>query len=118
MADYIACDNKVDLNSLFLSLFSLNAAGHFVFRLDEEAAGDESPLTCDTKDEFWTLFRRAISLADDGKPALRVIITDVANGVTLQDLPCASGLKWQDAARSAFRITAAGEVAFNIVNIT
>jgi hypothetical protein len=118
MAEFYDCSTKVDIPTLLKSLIGVNAAGDYVFRIDSETGTNTDAVTCDTKDEFWALFRRAISLADDGLPALRVIITDDANGANTSLPACGVEEDWETMLRRCFVLTDQGEVAVNLVNIT
>ena len=127
MANFIDCTtNSFSFLTILASLFAeeqnlaLAETGQYGLRIVEKTADrDEEPISCNSKDSFMELFRQAIDLADDSKPALRVVITDRADGASLQDVPnCGDYESLELFARNAFIVTTDGEIAFNLENIT
>jgi hypothetical protein len=121
--DYITCDlnslTKVEVLKLLLDHPS--NCDHFVntWRTVDVTAdeGCESPIECTRDYEFWPMFLRCIALAPDGKPALRVIVTNYSQGARLTGLTCGDDLTFEDLLKTTFVITH-GYWAVNIANIT
>ena len=127
MADnFIDCTtNSFGLPTLLASLFAeqmtlaLTETGQYAFRVVTKTAGDSGVIACNTKDDFVELFHQALEMADDNKPALRVVITDRANGASLKDVPnCTDYESIGLMARNAFIYDSDGNVAINLANIT
>jgi len=127
MADnFIDCTtNSFGMPTLLASLFAevmniaLLGTGQYAFRVVTKTAGDSGVIVCNTKDDFVELFHQALEMADDNKPALRVVITDRANGVSLKDVPdCTDYESIGLFARNTFIYDSDGNVAFNLANIT
>jgi len=127
MANFVDCDsNGFGWLTLLAALFAeeqnlaLAATGQYAFRIVEKTADrDSDAIDCDTHDTFIHLFHRAMHTADDGKPALRVVITNRANGASLIDVPgCGDYESLDTLARRTFIMTTDGEVALNLANIT
>lgn len=127
MADFVDCStNSFGWLTLLASLFAeeqniaLAETGQYAFRIVEKTADRTAePIACNTKDDFLELFHRALDLADDSKPALRVVITDRANGASLEDVPnCTDYEDLRQFARNTFIMTDEDEVAVNLANIT
>ena len=127
MADFVDCTTKdfgwkVLLNALFAEEqnIALAETGQYAFRIVQKTADrDAAPISCNSKEDLETLFRRALDLADDSKPALRVVITDRANGAALEDVPnCTDYESLELFARNTFIMTTDDEVAVNLANIT
>ena len=127
MSDFVDCtSNGFGWLTILAALFAeeqnlaLAETGQYAFRIvQKEADRDTEAISCDTKDTFIELFHRAIETADDGKPALRVVITDRADGAALEDVPnCGDYEGLDQLARNTFIMTSDGEVAVNLANIT
>jgi len=127
MADFVTCTtNGFGWLTLLAALFAeeqniaLTETGQYAFRIVEKTADrDAEVISCNSKDDLITLFHRALDLADDSKPALRVVITDRADGAALEDVPnCTDYESLTLFARNAFIMTDEGEVAVNLANIT
>lgn len=129
MANFITCNTKLNgftLEVLLAALFAeeqniaLAETGQYAIRIVSKTADrDAEVISCDTKQSFMELFHQALHLADDGKPALRVVITDRADGAALQDVPnCGDYEGLELFARNAFIMTTDDEVAVNLANIT
>lgn len=127
MADFVDCNrNSFTIQTLLAALFAeeqniaLAETGQYAFRIVEKTADrDTDVIACKDMDSFWELLRQSIDLADDLKPALRVVITDRANGAALEDVPnCTDYEGLELFARNAFIMTSDGEVAVNLANIT
>lgn len=127
MADFVDCTtNGFGWQTLLAALFAeeqniaLTETGQYAFRISEQTADrDAEPISCNTKDDFLTLFHRALDLASDEKPALRVVITDRQSGYALEDVPnCTDYESLALFARNTFIMTTDGEVALNLANIT
>jgi len=129
MANFITCAQKLNgfpIEVLLAALFAeeqniaLAETGQYAFRIVSKTADrDTEAISCDTKQSFMELFHQALDLADDGKPALRVVITDRADGAALEDVPnCGDYESLELFARNAFIMTSDGEVAVNLANIT
>lgn len=127
MANFTDCNtNSFSLETLLYALFAeeqniaLAETGQYAIRIVEKTADRNSDaITCDSKDTWEELFRRAIDLADDNKPALRVVITNRSDGTALEDVPnCGDYESLELLARNAFIMTTDGEVALNLANIT
>ena len=111
--------NQIDMWTVVASLFAEEAGTHYPFRIVQKTFYAGQPIACDTKDSFEELFRRAIEIADDNKPALRVVIVDYPNGVGLDDVPpCVNSEDVEYMARRNFCITTEGDVAVFLANIT
>lgn len=127
MANFVDCNtNSFSMLTLLAALFAeeqnlaLAETGQYAFRIvQKSAARDSAPISCATKDSFVELFRQAIDLADDNKPALRVVITDRADGAALEDVPnCTDYEDLELFARNCFIVTTDDEIAVNLANIT
>lgn len=127
MADFINSNTtSFGWLTLLAALFAeeqniaLAETGQYAFRIVEKTADrDAEVISCATKDDFLTLFHRALDLASDDKPALRVVITDRLEGAALEDVPnCADYESLALFARNAFIMTSDDEVALNLANIT
>lgn len=130
MTDFISCTRNESYGFTFetvlASLFAeeqniaLAETGQYAFRIVEKTADrDAEVIACKDKDDFVELFMQSIDLADDLKPALRVVITDRANGAALEDVPnCTDHEDIRLLARNTFIMTTDGEVAVNLANIT
>ena len=127
MADFVDCtSNGFGWMTLLAALFAeeqniaLAETGQYAFRIVEKTADrDAEVIACTDKDTFIELFHRALDTADDDKPALRVVITDRANGAALEDVP--NSADQEDLilkARNLFIMTDEDEVAVNLANIT
>ena len=99
---------------------ALARTGQLAFRIVEKTADrDTEPIDCNNYATFLELWHQALHTADDGKPALRVVITDRANGASLVDVPvCGNAENIDLLARRTFIYTTDGEVAVNLANIT
>lgn len=125
MADAVVCTNKLDLNTILLSLFSNvdSLAGtetrENLGRIVSVTTGTTYPVACEGKDSLEELFKRAIVVADDGYIALRVVLTDYANGAGLSPAPyCGNPQSLEEMLRRCFIYDSNGDVAFNLANIT
>ena len=127
MADFVDCtSNGFGWMTLLAALFAeeqnlaLVGTGQYAFRIVEKTADrDAEVIACTDKDTFMELFHRALDLADDAKPALRVVITDREDGASLIDVPnCADQEDLVLKARNLFIMTDEDEVAVNLANIT
>jgi len=125
MADAVTCSNKLDLNTILLSLFSnvQSIAGtetvENVGRIVEVTNGRTYPIDCNNKDSLEELFKRALCIANDGYIALRVVNTDYAKGAGLAPAPvCGNPQGLVEILRRCFCIDDNGDVAFNVANIT
>ena len=127
MANFVDCSsNGFGWLSLLSALFAeeqnlaLAETGQYAFRIVQKTADrDTEAIDCNSHDTFIELFHRALHTADDGKPALRVVITDRANGASLEDVPNCGDYEGLDLlARQTFIMTTDGEVALNLANIT
>ena len=129
MADFYTCTSNLSaftVETLLMALFAeeqniaLAETGQYAFRIVEKTADRDTPvIACNDKDSLLELFRQAIDLADDGKPALRVVITNRADGAALEDVPnCTDAENLTLFARNTFIMTTDGEVALNLANIT
>lgn len=127
MANFVDCDEKgFGWLTLLAYLFNeeqniaLAETGQYAFRIVEKTADrDADAISCNTKDTFFELFHRALETADDGKPALRVVITDRSDGAALEDVPnCMDYEGLELLARNTFIMTDEGDVAVNLANIT
>lgn len=122
MTDYIDCTtNNIDIFTLIRSLFAQDASECHYLRVitTTEDATDCDPIDCLDWDTLQILFQRSIGLADDNKPALRIILDDFANGVGLEDVPdCGNQEDLVHLMRRAFVLDTNGEMAVNLANIT
>lgn len=127
MADLITCSNLsvFTWDDILRALFSeevtlaLAGTGQYAFRIVQKTAGDGDVIACSDKDTFKELFFRSIEIADDNKAALRVVITDRANGASLRDVPqCVNHEGLELMARLSFIYDSNGDVAVNLANIT
>lgn len=127
MADFVDCtSNGFGWQTILAALFAeevnlaLAGTGQYAFRIVQKTADrDTEPISCSTKESFLELFHMSIDMADDSKPALRVVITDRANGASLQDVPtCGDYEDLEFFARNSFIVTTDGEYAVNLANIT
>ena len=127
MADnFIDCTtNSFGLPTLLASLFAeqmtlaLVGTGQYALRVRTKTAGDSGVIVCSTKEDFVTLFHQAFEMGDDGKPVLRLVITDRADGASLKDVPdCANYESIGEMARRTFIYDSDGNVAINLANIT
>ena len=129
MADFYNCNNNLSafpIEVLLMALFAeeqniaLAETGQYAFRIVSKTADrDSTVIACKDKDSFVELFRQALDLASDGKPALRVVITDRLEGAALEDVPnCTDAESLELFARNTFIMTSDGEVAVNLANIT
>ncbi len=121
MARYIDCDTK---DYAFLTLLrglyaEVDADGLFGLRVVQATKAEGGVIKCTSKDSFLQLFRQAIDLADDAKPALRICIDDFANGAGLSDAnECDSFKSMELLSRLVFVYTTEDEVAVSLLNIT
>lgn len=99
---------------------ALVRTGQLAFRIVEKTADRTADaISCNDKDTFMELWHQALHTADDGKPALRVVITNRSNGASLVDVPvCGNVEDIELLARRTFIMTTDGEVAVNLANIT
>ena len=127
MANFVDCySNGFGWLTLLGYLFNeeqslaLAETGQYAFRIVEKTADrDAAPISCNTMDSLLELFHRSLETADDGKPALRVVITNRANGAALEDVPnCTDYESLEFLARNTFIMTDEGDVAVNLANIT
>lgn len=127
MANFVDCtSNGFGFLTLLAALFAeeqniaLAETGQYAFRIvEKEADRDAEPIACNSKDTFIELFHQALDLADDSKPALRVVITDRSDGAALEDVPnCTDYESLELMARNTFIVTTDGEIAVNLANIT
>lgn len=132
MADFVNCNRNestgFDFGTLLRALFAeeqnlaLAETGQYAMRIMDMTASvdrDSAVISCNTEDDFRMLFHRSIGLADDGKPALRVVITDREDGASLEDVPnCTDHEDLDQFLRNAFIMLDDDEVAFNLANIT
>ena len=122
MTDYIDCTtNNIDFFTMLASLFAQDADECHYFRVvaTTEDATDCEPIECLTQDKFVELFRQSIELADDSKPALRVILDDFVNGVGLEDVSdCGNQEDLNHLMRKIFVLDSNGDMAVNLANIT
>ena len=127
MANFVDCtSNGFGWQTLLAALFAeeqniaLAETGQYAFRIVEKNADrDAEPISCNSKDSFLELFHQALELAEDDKPALRVVITDRQSGYALEDVPnCTDYEDLELFARNAFIVTTDGDIAVNLANIT
>lgn len=118
---FITCNTK---DYTFLTLLrglytQVDADGTYGIRVVQKTKKEGGVITCSGKDTFFQLFKAAIDLADDSKPALRICVTDSANGVGLSNADECGIFKDLDLlARLSFVYTTEDEVALSLINIT
>ena len=120
MANFVDCYMKdIDILTLLSALFAKDAGGHYPFRVVTKTKDAGDPIACKSKEQFRDLLRMAVELADDNKPALRICVTDYADGATLTDVPpCANAEDLELFARFAFCYDTNGDVCVALANIT
>lgn len=126
MANYVDCGNNVDLQTILMSLVdvSTDLAGAptdngYIRSVSVTEDTREDAVDCVTGQTLEDLVRASIALADDGRPALRVITEEFANGSgVVSAWTCAMGKTWQDVLREIFCVSTDGEVAIRIARIT
>lgn len=127
MANFVDCDTKgYGFLTILAALFAeeqnlaLTGTGQYAIRITTKTADrDSAAISCSTYDSFKELFHRAIDLASDNKPALRVVSTERQSGTGLADVPdCANYEDLEFFARRCFIMTSDDEVALNFANIT
>ena len=127
MANFVDCtSNGFGWMTLLAALFAeeqniaLAETGQYAFRIVEKTADRTATvIECKDKDTFLELFHQALDLASDGKPALRVVITDRVDGAALEDVPnCTDYESLELFGRNTFIMTSDDEVALNLANIT
>ena len=127
MANFVDCGtNSFDFHTYANAILAeeqnlaLAETGQYAIRIVEVTADrDTEVITCNTHDSLFDLFKQALYIADDGKPALRVVITNRANGAALEDVPnCGDYEDLELMLRQAFIRDTDGEIALNLANIT
>jgi len=121
MANYIDCDtNSITFNTLLRSLYSLvDSDSTYGLRVVSKTKKEGGVITCDTHQKFERLFSQALDLADDGKPALRICVTDFSNGAGLSPADsCGIHKSLNLLSRVVFVYTTEDEVAVSLHNIT
>lgn len=121
MTDFITCNTK---DYTFLTLLrglytQVDADGTYGIRVVQKTKKEGGVITCSKKETFDQLFRKAIDLADDNKPALRICVTDAADGAGLSNADECGIYKGLDLlSRLSFVYTTEDEVALSLINIT
>ena len=120
MADFITCSNNfITCLTLLRGLFAADANEVYGLRVVEKTMSEGDVITCSTHEEFEQLFKKAIEIADDNKPALRVCMTAKANGVGLVDANlCDEHKSMELLSRLVFVYDTNGDVAVNLWSIT
>ena len=127
MANFATCDkNDFSWQTYFKAIsaeeqnISLVGTGQYALRIVEKTADrTDKVIDCENHASLFELFKQALHIADDGLPALRVVITDRANGAALGTVPsCGDEEDVELIARRMFIYTTDGEVALNLANIT
>ena len=124
MADFISCDNNsLTLGNILASLFDVDTNGQMYMRIlvksasQTHEAGDV--IECGNYQQFMILFRQCIGVADDNRPALRVIVTEFSNGTGLSSGHICGTVKDLTLLfRQCFSYTSDDEIAFNLASIT
>jgi len=76
-------------------------------------------ITCDSGQDFWTLFNEALEVGTDGKAVLRIIIEAKQSGSGLSDVPdCGTHEELDLMLMQCFAVDTNGDVAFVLWNIT
>ena len=121
MADFITCPNKDSVfNTLLRAIYAqVDADETYGLRVVQKTKKEGGVITCNTKDDFEQLFRQALDLADDSKPALRICVTDFADGAGLTNADeCGIHKSLDLLSRIVFVYTTDDEVALSLLNIT
>jgi len=123
MADnFLSCtNNSIGFLTLLQSLLAQDANGvHYVrFLLATAADTPATPITCDNHDDFVQLFNKAIALADDGLPAIRIISTNFVDGAGLSaSKECGMESSLALLSRLIFVLDNEDNVAINLASIT
>lgn len=124
MADFISCDNNsLTLSNILASLFDVDTNNNMYFRIvvatQSQTHAEDEVIECGNYQQFIALFRQCIALADDNRPALRVVITNFSNGTWLSSGHiCGTAKDLTLLARQCFVYTTDDEVAFNLASIT
>lgn len=122
MADFFSCtNNSIGILTLLQSLIAKDSSGMYYIKTVQVTANGSptSPISCDTQDDFVQLFNQSIVLADDGYPAIRVVLTDFANGAGLSlGEECGVEKSLELLGRMCFVYDTNDNVAINLANIT
>lgn len=122
MADFISCDNNsLTLGNILASLFDVDTNGQMYLRVVAafQSQEDTDVIECGNYQQFLVLFRQCIAVADDNRPALRLIATSFSNGTGLSSGHiCGTQKDLTLLFRQCFSYTTTGEIAFNLATIT
>lgn len=121
--DFINCNNnslptspKAILGSL---INKVTASGCNGFRIEKVTLATCTPIQCQTHEQFWDLFIRALGTAGDGKIVLRVTETTARDGAGLEEAQICNGhISLDDLMSSIFVTDSDGYIAVNILNVT
>ena len=124
MADFISCDNNsLTLGNILASLFDVDTNDNMYFRIviktQSQTHASDDVIECGNYQQFIILLRQCIAVADDNRPALRVVITSFSNGTGLESGHiCGTVKDLTLLARQCFVYTTDDEIAFNLASIT
>jgi len=107
------------LDILLPYLVSKTAAGVHGFKIVSKTYSSDEVCPVAANQDIEDLWRRAIAIGDDNKPALRVCITEKANGTGLTaGAIAAASIPNETLLSLCFVETSDGEIALNIYSIT
>ena len=124
MADHINCTdltNQISLSTLLKALLMEDTNLNVPIRIVEKtkAQGDDAVVTCDNRTTLEILFKQCIERADDGIPAIRVVIEDFADGAGLTEVPaCGQQETLERLLTRNFVYDSNGDICVYLANIT
>jgi hypothetical protein len=120
--DFVTCDNNfLTLETLLAALIDLHTAtGCYGVRVCEsyELGCTEVP-QCASYEDFLSLFRRAIAIGADGRPAIRHRWNDYSSDLSVLEPGATCGQEnfWENLAKRVFTLDADGNVAISIFDV-
>ena len=118
MPNHVSCNNGIlDIDTLLKSVFTeITATNKVALRVTSVSYGDALTEQC-MRDDINTLFRRAICIAEDGLPSIRLVQQTHAQGAGLQPVTCANNLTLDELKRQVFCRDTDGNIAIQTVQI-
>ena len=119
--DFVTCDNNfLTLETLLAALIDVHTSGCYGIRICE-GYDDlcESVTECANAQDFFQLFRMAIAIGADGRPAIRINWQDFSEDLSVLEPGAVCGQEnfWENLGKKLFSFDSDGNVVMNVFDV-